>query len=120
MDRRMVVLGTDHALQGAQKTPREKKINDPTYRILVEKLIKDYSLDCIFEEASGCGPTTASGFEGPGLRYCDVDPAGTERHLLGIPRGLPIEGYVIYEINDPRMPKPEPLATQKSVGTELG
>jgi hypothetical protein len=119
MDRRIVVLGTDHALQGAEKIRPEKKTNDPTYRVLVDKLIKDYSVDCIFEEASGCGPTAASGFERPGLRYFDVDLAGTERYQLGIPPGLPFEGYVIYEINDPRMPKPEPLATQKSVATEL-
>src|SRR5271166_3068178 len=120
MDRRIVVLGTDHALQGSQNTPDDKKINDPTYQVLVEKLIKDYDVDCIFEEASGCGSTTASELKRTGLEYFDVDPQGPERKSHGIPEGLPIESYAIYEINDPHTPKSEPFATQKKLDTELG
>jgi hypothetical protein len=116
----MVVLGTDHALQGVEKLEDSKKIDDPTYGVLVEKLVTNFSLDCIFEEASGLGPTTASKLQRPGLRYLDVDPPGDKYHLYGIPPGLPFETYVIYDSNDPRMPKPEPYATQKKVATVLG
>jgi hypothetical protein len=119
MDRHIVVLGTDHSLQGVEKAPPNKKINDPTYRVLVEKLIRDYVIECIFEEASGNGATTASVLQSPGLRYFAVDPAGPDRKSLGIPDGLLFEGYSIYEINDPRMPSPEPLATQKKADTEF-
>jgi len=117
MDRHIVVLGTDHALQGAERVPLEKKINDPTYGALLEKLIRDYAIECIFEEAFG--PTTASSLERPGLKYLDVDPPGPERKSQGIPEGLPIEDYEIYEINDPRRPSPEPYATLKKVDTEF-
>jgi len=119
-DRKMVVLGTDHALQGAEKLEDSKKIDDPTYGILVEKLVTYFSLDCIFEEASGLGPTTASKLQRPGLEYLDVDPPGNERHLYGIPPGLPFESFTIYDSSDPRIPKPEPYATQKKLATELG
>jgi hypothetical protein len=118
--RKMVVLGTDHALQGVEKLEKSKKIDDPTYGVLVEKLVTHFSLDCIFEEASGLGPTTASKLQRPGLGYLDVDPPGNEYHLYGIPPGLPFETFVIYDSNDPRMPNPEPYATQKKVATVLG
>jgi hypothetical protein len=120
MDRHLVVLGTDHALQGSENIPVDKKINDPTYRVLVEKLIKDYYVDCIFEEASGCGPTTASKVKRTGVEYFDVDPPGPERKSNGIPEGLLIENYAIYEINAPHRPRTEPFATQKKLDTELG
>lgn len=87
MDRHIVVLGTDHALQGAEKVSCKKKIADPTYGVLVEKLIKDLSIEYVFEEASGLGPTTASALKRPGLKYADVDPPGLERHSHGIPEG---------------------------------
>jgi hypothetical protein len=117
--RKMVVLGTDHRLQGAERVEESKKIYDPTYGVLVGKLVTYFCLDYIFEEASGLGPTTASQLQGPGLGYLDIDPPGNERRQYGIPEGLPVEAFVIYEINDPRMPKPEPYATQKNVATEL-
>lgn len=119
MDRHIAVLGTDHALQGAEKVSFKKKINDPTYGVLLEKLIRDYAIECIFEEASDLGPTTASSLERAGLKYLDVDPPGPDRQLHGIPEGLPFEAYVIYEINDRRRPNPELFATQKSVDTEF-
>jgi hypothetical protein len=119
-NRKIVVLGTDHALQGVEKLDKSKKIDDPTYGVLVEKLVADFSLDCIFEEASGLGPTTASKLQRPGLGYLDVDPPGNEYHLYGIPPDLPFDTYVIYDSNDPRMPKPEPYAAQKKVATVLG
>jgi hypothetical protein len=117
MGRHIVVLGTDHALQGAERVPLEKKINDPTYGALLEKLIRDYAIECIFEEAFG--PTTASSQERPGLKYVPVDPPGPDRKTHGIPEGLAFEAYVIYEISDPRRPNPEPFATQKKVDTEF-
>jgi hypothetical protein len=118
--RKMVVLGTDHALQGVEKLDESKKIDDPTYGVLVEKLVTDFSLDWIFEEASGLGPTTASKLERPGLGYLDVDPPVNEYHLYGIPPGLRFDTYVIYDSNDPRMPKLEPYAAQKIVATVFG
>jgi len=117
MDRKIVVLGTDHALQGAEKVSFQKKINDPTYGVLLEKLIKDYAIECIFEEAFG--PTTASSLERPGLKYVPIDPPGPDRKSHGIPEGLFFEAYTIYEIDDPRRPNPEPFATQKKVETEF-
>jgi hypothetical protein len=117
MDRRIVVLGADHALQGAEKLSFEKKINDRTYGVLLEKLIRDYAIECIFEEAFG--PTTASSLERLGLKYVPVDPPGPDRTTHGIPEGLVFEAYVIYEINDARRPNPEPFATQKKVDTEF-
>lgn len=119
MGRHIVVLGTDHALQGAEKVSCKKKITDETYGVLVEKLIKDFSIEYVFEEASDLGPTTASRLKRPGLEYLDVDPSGPDRRSHGIPDGLPFEGYVIYEIDDRRKPSPEPLATQKKVETEF-
>ena len=118
-DRKMVVLGINHALQGVEKPGESKQPDDPTYRVLVEKLVTHFSLDCIFEEAAGLGPTTASELQRPGLGYLDVDPPGNERQQYGIPPGLPFERFAIYDSNDPRMPKPEPYATQKKVATEL-
>lgn len=119
MGRHIVVLGTDHALQGAEKVSCKKKIADETYGVLVEKLIKDFSIEYVFEEASDLGPTTASRLKRPGLEYLDVDPSGPDRRSHEIPDGLPFEGYVIYEIDDRRKPNPEPLATQKKVETEF-
>jgi hypothetical protein len=116
----MVVLGTDHALQGLEKLPAPRKIDDPTYKVLVEKLIRDFYVDHIFEEATSFGPSTASNLQGTCLGYLDVDPPETEYHLYGIPPSLPIEDYPIYEPRDPRKPKPEPYATQKNVATVLG
>jgi hypothetical protein len=119
-DRKMVVLGINHALQGVEKLGESKQPDDPTYAVLVEKLVTYFSLDCIFEEAAGLGPTIASKLQSPGLGYLDVDPPGNERHQYGIPRGLDFERFTIYDSNNLRMPKPEPYATQKKVATELG
>ena len=59
MDRRIVVvLGTHHALQGIEKLDDSRKIDDPTYGVLVKELVKPRSIDYIFEEVSSLGPTT--------------------------------------------------------------
>jgi hypothetical protein len=91
----MVVLGTNHARQGAEKTEESKKIDDQTYKVLIDKLVRHFSLDRIFEEASGCGPTTASKLQRPGLGHLDVDPPGIVRHQFGIPPGLPYERFAV-------------------------
>jgi hypothetical protein len=119
MGRKVVVLGTDHRLQGLEKLSASRKIDDPTYGVLVEKLIRDFSIDYIFEEATTRGPSTASKLQRPCLGYLDVDPPGPEYHLHGIPRPL-IEDYAIYDSADTDMPKPEPYATQKKLATVLG
>jgi len=122
MDRHVVVLGTDHRIQGAQGLGVDKKIDHPTYVVLIEKLVKDFLVDYIFEEASGLGPTAASKLGSLTMGYLDVDPPGDERQLYGIPMPQApfFEDYVIYEINDPNMPKPEPFATIKYLPTHLG
>jgi len=84
----IVVLGVHHALQGGVNVPEPLKIDDPTYGRFVTQLINEFSLDYIFEEASGLGPTTASKLQRPGLGYSDVDPSGPERIRLEMPSGL--------------------------------
>jgi hypothetical protein len=119
--RQMVVLGIDHGLHGAEKCPAKKQIADPTYGVLIKKLIADFELDYIFEEAAECGPTIARNVADlGGVGYCDVDLALPNRILSGVESDFDFEDYVIYEINDPRMPNPEPFATLKKVETQFG
>src|SRR5713101_466648 len=85
MDRLVVVLGTSHQVQGAENGRRN--IKDPSYSVLVEKLVDTKEIDFIFEEASGLGPTTAERFALPRLgqdRYLDIDPHRDKRHEYGI------------------------------------
>jgi hypothetical protein len=82
----MIVLGTAHRLQGAERG--SCNIEDPDYETLIGQLSLTYSLDFIFEEASGLGPTFAEKFAlekiGP-KTYKDVDPSAGDRKRLGIP-----------------------------------
>jgi len=81
----MVVLGTTHELQGAEK--RGGNRSDPLYEELLKDLVAEDGLDFIFEEATGLGPTTAEKLSlasGPN-RYLDVDPSREERVKFGIP-----------------------------------
>jgi hypothetical protein len=83
MDRTMFVLGTGHAVQGAEK--KKEQIEDPTYHLVIERLIVDYSLDFIFEEASEQGPTTAEKLARlHHLDYLDVDPSEGHREQYGL------------------------------------
>jgi len=85
MSRLVVVLGTKHELQNAEKNPR--RIDDAQYRELLDLLIAEDGIHFIFEEAAGLGPTTAEKLAlklGPD-RYLDVDPPRNERHKFGIP-----------------------------------
>jgi hypothetical protein len=73
MSRKVVVLATIHAVQGAENRPLGK-FEDPEYRGVIEALIEHYSIDSIFEEACACGPTIAGKLaDARGLRYLDVD-----------------------------------------------
>jgi hypothetical protein len=73
MSRKVVVLATIHDLQGAERRPRGS-FEDPEYRGVIEALVAHDSVDSVFEEACGCGPTTAEKFaKDRGLRYLDVD-----------------------------------------------
>jgi len=80
----MVVLGTIHELQGAEK--RGGNRSDPQYEVLLKDLVAEDGLDFIFEEATGLGPTTAEklSFGLGSNRYLDVDPSIEERVKLGI------------------------------------
>jgi hypothetical protein len=85
MNRLVVVLGTTHELQNAEKDPR--RVDDPQYRELLDLLIAEDGIDFVFEECSGLGPTTAEKLSltwGPN-RYLDVDPPRGERERFGIP-----------------------------------
>jgi hypothetical protein len=71
MARSMVVFGTSHALQGAQNYPGVS-VNAASYSKLIEQLISRQTIDFIFEEASGKGPTIVSKLAGH-IPYLDVD-----------------------------------------------
>jgi hypothetical protein len=83
MNRLVVILGTTHELQNAEKNPR--KIDDPQYRELLELLLAEDGIDFIFEEATGLGPTTAEKLAPRPNRYLDVDPPRDQRETFGIP-----------------------------------
>jgi hypothetical protein len=85
MNRLVVILGTTHELQNAEKNPRG--VDDPQFKELLDELIAEDEIDFVFEEATGLGPTTAeklSSTLGPD-RYLDVDPSRGERKKFGIP-----------------------------------
>jgi hypothetical protein len=87
MSRLVVVLATNHELQGSEK--RRGNVDDPMYAELVQKLVEAEGLDFIFEEATGLGPTIAEKLAQANLgpnRYWDVDPPRHEREKLGIPK----------------------------------
>lgn len=81
----MVVLGTSHNIQGAEHA--KGNIDDPSYTDLLKKLIYDHSIDFVFEEASGRGPTVAEKLtraRPDSNGYLDVDPSREERRECGI------------------------------------
>lgn len=87
MPKYIAALGTNHQIQGLEKHPdRGLKIEDPTYALVVEMMIKSKGIDLIFEEASGLGPSTASviGSRLGLARWVDIDPNKDERHQLEI------------------------------------
>src|SRR5260370_9654679 len=84
-ERLVIVLGTSHALQRAEKW--ERSVDDPDYIRLIEHLSSGFAvgIDCIFEEASGCGPTAAQEMaKRSGFKYLDVDPCMNDRHKYGL------------------------------------
>jgi hypothetical protein len=83
-DRRIVVLGTDHRLQGSPNYPRS--VTDPGYSKMLMEIISEASVDFIFEEASGRGQTVASRLADlrPSILYRDIDPPPEVRHEFGI------------------------------------
>lgn len=85
--RSVLVLGTNHRLQGSPIYPRSVK--DPGYLPLLRDLIDTESIDFIFEEASQCGPTTAERLvesmkDVRQIRYLDIDPHPDLAHQHGI------------------------------------
>ena len=83
---RVTVLATLHVIQGAEK--RLGNVHDPMYIALLNKLVVSESVDFIFEEASGLGPTIAEKLALERLafgHYVDIDPARGERADFGIP-----------------------------------
>src|SRR6266480_4401145 len=87
LSRLVIVLATQHELQGAEK--RSGNVDDPLYPVLLEELVDAERLDFIFEEVTGLGPTIASKLSQTKLgtnRYLDVDPSLDEREKFGIRR----------------------------------
>jgi len=83
---RVTVLGTLHALQGAEK--RLGNVHDPVYVALLNQLMTSEAVDFIFEEASGLGPTIAEKLALEKLafgHYVDLDPARGDRAEFGLP-----------------------------------
>jgi hypothetical protein len=77
VSRSILVIGTNHRLQGSPIYPRSVK--DPGYPALLRDVIEVESIDFIFEEASECGPTTAERLvesmkDVRQIRYLDIDP----------------------------------------------
>ena len=86
MTKTVILLGTAHRLQGAAQG--SANIKDPDYETLVDQLYRKYSIDFVFEEASGLGPTFAEEFASANLgphRYKDIDPSAAARKKLGMP-----------------------------------
>ena len=85
MKRTVILLGTAHRVQGAERGICN--IEDRDYETLLEQLWLKYSVDFIFEEASGLGPTIAEKLAwskiGP-HRYKDIDPSAADRKKLGM------------------------------------
>src|ERR1700735_586203 len=82
--KRLFVLGTSHRVQGSPHFP--ESVDDPGYSALLNEIVSEQSIDFIFEEASGCGRTTANRLAKslPPVRYLDIDPHPDLAHLSGI------------------------------------
>lgn len=80
----IVILGTSHRVQGSPMFPNS--VDDPEYPQKLKLIISEKSIDFVFEEASGCGTTTAARLVGSGgpIRYLDVDPHPSVAHEFGI------------------------------------
>jgi hypothetical protein len=93
MAKSVTVLGVLHDLQGPHFPGY---VEDPSYPMLLESLMRE--IDCVFEEASGLGPSIAEDLAASHLgagHYLDVDPPRNERAKYGIPEkttdGCPID-----------------------------
>jgi hypothetical protein len=85
--RSILVFGTSHRLQGAACFPGTPVVAAP-YSKLLRDMISSRSVDFVFEEASGMGPTTAQYLAGA-IPYVDVDlsPNSSKRHDAGVESG---------------------------------
>jgi hypothetical protein len=110
MDPFTYVLGTSHALQGATK--RTDNIDDPTYALVIKKLILEYSVDFIFEEASEQGPTTAEALAGAyQIEYVDMDLNEDHREQHGLPM-YTARNFEICRASEPHAPRHEDLVEE--------
>jgi hypothetical protein len=100
--RSILVFGTSHRLQGAACYPGVS-VQAPPYSKLLGDMISSRSVDFIFEEASGMGPTTAQ-YLASAIAYVDVDlvPGTSKRHDAGIESGSPC---IPIDPTDPTMSK---------------
>ena len=82
MIKSVLVLAVPHQLQGPNFPCH---VDDPSYRKLVSGFLR--SVDLVFEEAAGCGPSIAEELALSALgasHYLDIDPARHDRHKYGI------------------------------------
>lgn len=81
---RVMVIGVSHRLQGSPNYP--DGVDDPGYLDMLRTVIFEQSVDFIFEEASGCGRTTAARLADSlkSVRYLDIDPHLAVRQEFGI------------------------------------
>ena len=95
MSKAVVVLGTFHQLQGLTYHWTKP---DLFYDQVLARIIQDFGIDYIFEEACGFTPTTASRMAGTVLGYRDVDPgnrpASGEDYLREGPSSVAREEFV--------------------------
>jgi hypothetical protein len=119
-DRLIVVLGVNHRLQGIPN--REGNVEDPAYSALLKRLIAQFSLDYLFEEATELGPSTAQVLAAKyaKLTYLDIDPHPRNRAKFGLQKDtghpsdifwqpwdshLPVCGEVCEEYLDAQIPR---------------
>jgi hypothetical protein len=69
--RSILLIGTSHALQGALNSPW-RPIDAPPCSKLLQDFISSRSVDFVFEEASGMGPTITQRLAAA-VPYVDVD-----------------------------------------------
>ena len=80
----IVVFGTCHNVQGAQKW-QGRGLDDAQYKVALGQLFE--GKDFIFEEATGLGPTTAETLTLNCLgaeHYLDIDPPVDQRNAYGL------------------------------------
>jgi hypothetical protein len=78
---KLIVFGTYHNVQGLKNFGGS--LTDPDYEPILEYLKQKHDVDCIFEEATGHGPSVASDMAAS--IYLDIDSETTDEALSRFP-----------------------------------